>query len=204
MSEGPTESHTRQEKVLPKLRASDWIGDSVREEVVISPGRIHLTSGGHSRGRLLRADYVLIVGHDHPVGVVEAKREYKSAHDALQQAIRYAQRLDAPLAYGTNGEMIVERDLVTGSERELTEFPDPLYAWDKAKQFRGVDDPLVDEWLRASFNRRITLPTSGAGSSRREWGHEERRASSVGVSQWSSALHGRMSRPPWNFGGGPG
>jgi type I restriction enzyme R subunit len=160
-SEGPRESDTRREKVLPRLEAAGWVGESVREEVVISPGRIQLSSAGHSRGRLLRADYVLIVGDDHPVGVVEAKREYKSEHDALQQAIRYSERLDAPLAFGTNGDAIVERDLVTGAERELADFPDPSHAWDKAKQFRGVDDPLVDEWLRASFNRRITISTSG-------------------------------------------
>ena len=58
------------------------------------------------------------IGPALPVAVVEAKREYAIPGKGLQQAKRYADLLDVPLAYSTNGKGIVEDDRDTGRETD--------------------------------------------------------------------------------------
>ena len=59
-----------------------------------------------------------------PVAVVEAKRRVQTIPGkGLQQAKNYAQLLDLPFAYSTNGKGIVEDDRDTGRERNLDGFP---------------------------------------------------------------------------------
>ena len=69
--------------------------------------------------------------------MVEAKREYRSATDGLQQALRYAQQLDAPLAYSSNGVEIIEHNLRTGQERLVSA---PAVAWDEYQELHGLVD----------------------------------------------------------------
>lgn len=49
----------------------------------------------------------------------------------MQQALKYAEMLDIPFAYSTNGLAFREHDMLTGVERELKmdDFPDPEELW---------------------------------------------------------------------------
>jgi type I restriction enzyme, R subunit len=89
---------------------------------------------------------------------VEAKREYKLPADGLQQGMRYAQMLDVPFAYGTNGKGIVEHDYATGLERELADFPPPDELWRRYRTWRGIEDDAVADTLLLPFNRDLRLP----------------------------------------------
>ena len=64
-----------------------------------------------------RADYLLRYTRDFTIAVVEAKAEYKTAGEGLQQAKDYAEILGLKFAYATNGHGIVEFDYLTGQER---------------------------------------------------------------------------------------
>lgn len=55
-----------------------------------------------------RADYLLRYRRDFPIAVVEAKAEYKSAGEGMQQAKEYAEILGLKFAYATNGKEILE------------------------------------------------------------------------------------------------
>ena len=55
--------------------------------------------------------------------MVEAKADYSSAADGLQQAKKYAEILWLKFAYSTNGAEIIEFDFLTAKETHLTEFP---------------------------------------------------------------------------------
>ncbi len=112
----------------------------------------------HRRARPLRADYVLEVEPGFAVAAVEAKREYKLPGDGLQQAMRYAQMLDLPFAYSTNGKGIVEHDYDTGAERELVDFPSPDELWRRYRAWKGIVDDSVAETLLLPFNRDLRLP----------------------------------------------
>lgn len=72
-----------------------------------------------------RADYILYLNANNPIAVVEAKDNKHTVSYGLQQAMDYAQKLDVPFAYSSNGDGFVEHDFLTGQERELAldEFP---------------------------------------------------------------------------------
>jgi type I site-specific deoxyribonuclease restriction subunit len=64
------------------------------------------------------ADYVLYY-HDVVVAVIEAKKVNLDYRIGLQQAIEYARLLNTPYAYSTNGRRFVERNMITGEEKEI-------------------------------------------------------------------------------------
>uniref|UniRef100_UPI003D89BC1F EcoAI/FtnUII family type I restriction enzme subunit R n=1 Tax=Gordonia sp. B7-2 TaxID=3420932 RepID=UPI003D89BC1F len=139
MVRGPLERDTCRDYVLPALIAAGWSDDQIRPEFPVTAKRI-LTAAGATRdlgdGRV---DYVLEVIPGVPVAVVEAKREYRNAADGLQQAVRYAQQLDVPLAYATNGDSIIERDMRSGRERHVSSFVTPPEAADRYAQLHRLD-----------------------------------------------------------------
>ena len=160
---GPLEKDTCRDYVVPRLEASGWAGRML-EQYPVTDGKIipvprHGPHGrDHRRDRPLRADYVLEIEAGCPVAVVEAKREYKLPGDGLQQAMRYAQMLDLPFAYATNGKGIVEHDYDTGVERDLEVFPSPDELWRRYRTWKGITDDTVADTLLLPFNRDLRLP----------------------------------------------
>lgn len=117
---GRNERDTCREFVVPRLVESGW-EDSFRTEYVVrSDLATNTTLGGDGR-----VDYLLEIVPGLPVGVVEAKREYSSPGQGLQQAIEYAVALDLPTAIASDGHAFLERDLSTGTERHLDAPPSP-------------------------------------------------------------------------------
>ena len=72
-----------------------------------------------------RADYLLYLAPNHPIAVIEAKDNNHSVSYGLQQAMTYAQMLDLPFAYSSNGDGFAEYDFLTGTVRQfgMDEFP---------------------------------------------------------------------------------
>ena len=151
-SRGPLENETVRDLILPRLREAGWADDQIHEQYYLRSEDTPLTTGQvHSLGHGF-ADIVLKATPGTPVAVVEAKRSYLTADDAIQQAVTYAQQLDVPLAYGSNGADIIERNLRTGQERRLEAFAPPASAWAEYTQLHGLDAPgaaLISE----PFNR---------------------------------------------------
>jgi type I restriction enzyme R subunit len=156
VSLGPSEADTCRDYVLPRLKAAGWTDEQIIEEYPITAGRVITVGGRHRRERPLRADYVLEYSPGLPVVVVEAKREYAIPGKGLQQAKDYAQLLDVPLAYSTNGAGIVEDDRHTGLEAEhLLGFPTPSEAWGRYRAWRGLDADLSADGVALPFNRGV-------------------------------------------------
>lgn len=86
------------------------------------------TCGGNlvSRAQPKRADYVLYINANNPIAIVEAKDNQHAVADGLQQAMTYAQMLDVPFAYSSNGDAFREHDFLMGTERDIAmeDFPD--------------------------------------------------------------------------------
>lgn len=147
---GPQERDTCRDFVVPALEAAGWQSEQVAEQFPVAAQRV-ATLGGVTRelGSGF-VDYVLEAAPGLMTAVVEAKREYRAASDGLQQALRYAQQLDVPLAYATNGVQIIEHNLRTGRERRVSEFAAPAVAWDEYQQLHGLqaaDTALVRQPL---------------------------------------------------------
>jgi type I restriction enzyme R subunit len=152
----PTEADTCRDYVLPRLREAGWDEDQIVEQYGITAGRVITVGKKHRRAEALRADYVLEYKPGVPIAVVEAKREHAIPGKGLQQAKNYAQLLDVPFAFSTNGRGIVEDDRNTGIEREnLTAFPSPDVLWSRYREWRRIDDDSVADGVLIPFNRSL-------------------------------------------------
>ena len=149
---GPLERDTCRDLVVPAIEASGWQPEQVIEQFPVAAQRVVALGGVTRQLGSGYVDYAFSAVPGSPTVVVEAKRQYRSAEDGLQQALRYAQQLDAPLAYATNGLDIIEHNLRTGHERRVTEFAAPAVAWDEYLQSLGLDGAGAS-LLRQPLNR---------------------------------------------------
>ncbi len=75
----------------------------------------------------------------------------------MQQAKNYAQLLDVPFAFSTNGKGIVEDDRDTGHRDATTcvAFPSPDELWARYRDWKGIGDDSVADGLLLPFNRAL-------------------------------------------------
>lgn len=119
-----TEEDIKLQFITPAIQAK-WGLDRMTMETKITDGRINLKGNLITREKPKKADYVLYLTKNKPIAIVEAKDNNHSISYGLQQAITYAQMMDVPFAYSSNGDGFQEHDLLTGLERTLSmdEFP---------------------------------------------------------------------------------
>ena len=119
---------------------SKWDRDKITMETRITDGKINLKGNFVFREKPKRADYILYLSANNPIAIVEAKDNTHSVSHGLQQAMAYAQMLDVPCAYSSNGDGFVEHDFLTGQEREfsLDGFPTEQELIARYKQESGL------------------------------------------------------------------
>ena len=125
------EADTCRKFVVPKLQAAGWDNEphSIAEQRTITDGRIVPVGKGFVRKSPKRADYILRYERNFSLAVVEAKADWKTAGQGIQQAKEYAELLQLKFAYATNGEEIVEFDYFTGTETIVQSYPTPAALW---------------------------------------------------------------------------
>jgi len=132
--------------ITPALIKAGWdIHKQIREEVTFTAGRIIVKGKMHTRRKAKRADYILYYKSNLPLAIIEAKDDTHSVGDGMQQALQYAEILDIPFVFSSNGKAFLEHDR-TGMagyvEREigLDEFPSPEQLWERYKQWKGITE----------------------------------------------------------------
>ena len=114
--------------ITPAILAK-WDKNRITMETKITDGKICLNGNFVHRDKKSAkyADYVLYWNSNFPIAIVEAKDNNHSVSFGLQQAITYAQMMDLPFVYSSNGDAFYEHDMLTGKEREiaLDDFPAP-------------------------------------------------------------------------------
>jgi len=131
--------------INPALERSGWnMETQIREEVSFTDGRIYVKGNLTTRGKRKRADYILYYKPNIPVAVIEAKDNNHSVKAGIQQGLGYAEILDIPTIFSSNGDGFYEHDrtCTDGSiEREMTldEFPSPEVLWARYKKYKGVE-----------------------------------------------------------------
>jgi type I restriction enzyme R subunit len=119
----------------------------VREEVTFTDGRIIVRGKVVNRGKQKRADYLLYYKPNLPIALIEAKDNHHSVGEGMQQALEYAEMLDVPFVFSSNGDGFLEHDRTGRSpkpERELRleDFPSPLELWHRYCQWKGITPQL--------------------------------------------------------------
>ena len=133
-----TEEDIKLQYITPAI-TSKWNIHKITMETQITDGKVNLKGNFVFREKPKRADYILYLGANNPIAIIEAKDNNHSVSFGLQQAITYAKMLDLPFAYSSNGDGFMEHDFLTGQEREfgLDEFPTEVELIDRYKAERN-------------------------------------------------------------------
>lgn len=136
--------------ITPALASAGWdVQTQVREEVSFTKGRVIVRGRLHTRGEACRADFILSHQPNLPLAVIEAKDNNHSIGAGMQQALRYAEMLDLPFVFSSNGDGFLFHDR-TGlgdkveTELALTEFPSPAFLWDRYRIWKGLAPEAVE------------------------------------------------------------
>ena len=141
-----TEADIRTKFITPAIvgaSGANWdLMTQVREEVYFTKGRVIVRGKTAKRGEAKKADYLLYYKPNLPIAVIEAKDNNSSVGAGMQQALEYAEILDVPFVFSSNGDAFLEHDRTgTGDtvEREipLDQFPTPEELWARYRAAKG-------------------------------------------------------------------
>ncbi len=137
-----TEDDTKYRFITPAIEKSGWQKEQVFLEYFFTDGQMIVRGKTTKRGKRKKADYLLTYSEGLiPLAIVEAKDKSKEIGTGMQQAIEYAEILNIPFAYSSNGEGFLEHDFLTGKETllSLDEFPTEKSLWDRYTASKGFD-----------------------------------------------------------------
>lgn len=140
-----SEQDIRTKYITPAILAAGWDRDlQIREEVSFTKGKITVRRKIVKRGEQKRADYILYWKPNIPLAIVEAKDNNHNIADGMEQALNYAEILDIPFVFTSNGDgfsfydKTAEYDVQT--ELALNQFPSPENLWERYKKFKGITE----------------------------------------------------------------
>ncbi|ALX10192.1 DEAD/DEAH box helicase [Burkholderia cepacia JBK9] len=149
--------------ITPAIQQAGWQQHQFREEVTLTYGRVMVRGNLAARirnpeasGGPKRADFVLYARPNLPIAVVEVKQARFSVGHGMQQALTYAEMLDAPFAISSNGGSFLLHDrtgLTQSIERELAlnEFPSFDDLWPLYRQWKGLVVPVAVKLVEQPF-----------------------------------------------------
>ena len=142
---GFSEADICEKLITPAIQRAGWDTiEQIYREYTLRPGRVVVRGHKASRDKksVLRADYVLFYKTSIPLAVIEAKDNHHAMGAGMPQAINYAELLNVPFSFSSNGDGFVFRDATMESgtlETNLTleEFPSPSELWERLCAWKG-------------------------------------------------------------------
>lgn len=134
--------------ITPALVNAGWdITTQMYEEFPLTKGRIIVKGKLHARKQPKRADYVLFYKPNIPIAIIEAKDNNHTIASGMQQALGYAEMLDVPFVFSSNGDgfLFHNKTEITTLEKEipLTDFPSPDALWNMWTKSKGLTETAV-------------------------------------------------------------
>ena len=122
-----------------------WNGmDQIYREYPLRAGRVMVRGNKSHRAKetVLRADFALFFKANIPIATVEAKDNNHAMGAGMTQAINYAELLEVPFCFSSNGDGFVFRDATMADgvlEKTITleEFPSPQELWERYCVWKG-------------------------------------------------------------------
>lgn len=142
-----TEEDIKNKFITPAITMSSWdVKSNVFFEHNFTDGRVIVRGNLTTRAKRKRTDYLLMHKKNYPIAIIEAKDNKHSVGSGMQQAIEYAEILDVPFAYSSNGDGFLEHDMLTGKEKELSmdEFPTPVELWKRYEVVKNLSEEQKD------------------------------------------------------------
>src|SRR3989344_5447677 len=132
--------------VLPSIVKAGWdLQNQIREQMTFTAGRIIVKGKIAAMGEKKRADFIIYHKNNFPIAIIEAKDNNHSIGSGMQQALNYAETLDIPFVYSTNGDAFLEHNKLSQGEQKETEismdsFPSPNELYNRYIKARGVSE----------------------------------------------------------------
>lgn len=143
--------------ITPAIEKAGWDKTTqLLEEVSFTDGKIYVRGKLTARGTRKRADYILYYKPNIPIAIIEAKDNKHSVRAGMQQALDYAQILDIPCVFSSNGDGFVFHDRTVTEDNIETEldndnFPSPEELWQKYKQYKGIESPEAEKVVAQDY-----------------------------------------------------
>ncbi|MEM9406754.1 MAG: DEAD/DEAH box helicase family protein [Acidobacteriota bacterium] len=132
--------------ITPAIVSAGWdAATQVRREYSFTAGRVSVRGSSASRGPRKRADYLLSYQPNLPLAIVEAKGPKQPVGGGMEQALAYAESLQVPFVFTSNGTGFVLHDRTGNSspveqEIPLADFPSPADLWARYRAHRGLPE----------------------------------------------------------------
>ena len=132
--------------ITPAIVRAGWEQRTqVRREYPFTAGQVIVRGKLGVRGKKKRADYLLCCQPNLPLAVVEAKDNSHPVGGGMQQALGYAEALDVPFVFSSNGDAFLFHDRTgqsasTEKQIGLDEFPSPDELWRRYRAWKGLDE----------------------------------------------------------------
>ena len=101
--------------ITPHIKAAGWDQlTQIRREVTLTPGPVIVRGNMSSRNKKKKkfADYVLQWEAGVPIAIVEAKDNKHTVSHGMQQGLGYADILQVPSAFSSNGDAFTSHNNV--------------------------------------------------------------------------------------------
>lgn len=142
--------------ILPAVVSAGWdLQLQIREQYSFTAGRIIVRGKTVERGERKRADFILFQKPNTPLALIEAKDNKHSVGSGMQQALEYAEALDIPFVYSSNGDAFLEHNRLSKTdpiEREMSmdQFPSPEELAKRYRELKGIT-PEVETVLEQEY-----------------------------------------------------
>lgn len=143
--------------ITPAIKKAGWDTlTQMLEEVSFTDGKIYVRGKMTTRGARKRADYILYYKPNIPIAIIEAKDNNHSIRAGMQQALDYAQILDIPFVFSSNGDGFLFHDKTQTSanietELDINSFPSPEVLWKKYKEYKGITTPEAEKIVEQDY-----------------------------------------------------
>ncbi len=147
--------------ITPAILNAGWDQlKQVRREVTLTPGPVIVRGNLSSRNKKKKkyADYVLQWEKGVPIAIVEAKDNNHTVSHGMQQALGYAEILEVPSAFSSNGDAFASHNKIPNpgedieSEFPLEDFPPPNELWQRYKKHRGIKDDDREQLVTTPYH----------------------------------------------------
>lgn len=152
-----SEADIKEKFITPSVTKAGWDEHTqLGREIFFTDGRIYVKGKITARGKRKFADYILFYKPNVPIAIIEAKDNNHSVKAGIQQALGYANTLDIPFVFSSNGDGFYFHDKTVTSgniETELSndEFPSPEELWEKYKKYKGIEDKEVENVVSTDY-----------------------------------------------------
>lgn len=146
-----------QRKIYYACRTQSRLGrtNTNRTTSIFTDGRIFVKGKLTARGKRKFVDYILYYKRNFPIAIIEAKDNNHTVKAGIQQALGYANTLDIPFVFSSNGDGFYFHDKTANgaleTEISLDEFPSPETLRAKYKQYKGIEKQEAENVVSSDY-----------------------------------------------------